>query len=258
MGEKHFRSRQCLYFCVACLILTVMHGCVSLSDMRTRRAAHDHLNQGQLLFEQGDFKEAAKENQYVLSLSGKNDPADKAIFNLGLIYAHQDNPDRQYEKSVESFKRILEEYPDSPLYNHAKIWYHLLNEDIRLNAENVRLNARVETLSSINGYLVQHDQMFKTNDFKAALDANEKALALPDDKHRLDEILFNIGLIYAHHDNPDKNYKKSMEYFERLINDHPDSPLADQAKVWQSLLDVIEKSKQVDIEIEEKKKELAR
>jgi len=288
--------------------------------------AKDHLKQGQLLFEQGDFREATKENQRVLSLIDTRDPVDRALFNLGLIYAHQDNPERDYEKSVEFFKRLLEEYPDSPLYNNAKAWFFLLNE-------NMEAKAKIETLSSINGYLMQNDELIKTNDFKKALDVNKKALSIsgnghrldealfnigliyshqdnPDknyklsikyfeklikehpesplidqvqndeliktndfkkaldvnkkalsvsgNRHRLDEVLFNIGFIYAHHDNPDKNYKQSIKYFERLIKEHPDSPLVDQAKVWQGLLDVIEKSKQVDIEIDQKKKELAR
>jgi tetratricopeptide (TPR) repeat protein len=288
--------------------------------------AKDHLQQGQLLFEQGDFREATKENQRVLSLIETRDPVDRALFNLGLIYAHQDNPERDYERSVEYFKRLLEEYPDSPLYNNAKAWFFLLNE-------NMEAKTKIENLSRINGYLLQNDELIKINDFKKALDVNQKALSISGNEHRLDEVLFNIGLIYshhnnpdkdynlsikyfeklikeypesplldqeqtdelikvndfkkaldvnkkalsisgnghrldevlfnigfiyAHHDNPDKNYKQSIKYFERLIKEHPESPLVDQAKVWQGLLDVIEKSKQVDIEIDQKKKELAR
>jgi tetratricopeptide (TPR) repeat protein len=288
--------------------------------------AKDHLQQGQLLFEQGDFREATKENQRVLSLIETRDPVDRALFNLGLIYAHQDNPERDYERSVEYFKRLLEENPDSPLYNNAKAWFFLLNE-------NMEAKTKIENLSRINGYLLQNDELIKINDFKKALDVNQKALSISGNEHRLDEVLFNIGLIYshhnnpdkdynlsikyfeklikeypksplldqeqtdelikvndfkkaldvnkkalsisgnghrldevlfnigfiyAHHDNPDKNYKQSIKYFERLIKEHPESPLVDQAKVWQGLLDVIEKSKQVDIEIDQKKKELAR
>lgn len=73
-----------------------------------------------------------------------------------------------------------------------------------------------------------------------------------------DRALFNIGLVYAHYDNPGKNYKKSLGYFTRLIKEHPDSSLLGQARMWQSVLNVIEGAKQVDIEIERKKKELQR
>lgn len=56
-----------------------------------------------------------------------------------------------------------------------------------------------------------------------------------------------------------------MENFRRLIRDHPKSPLAEQAKAWIDVLQenerlnqVIEKSKRVDIEIEEKRREKAK
>ena len=251
MGRKHIGKRQCFYFCIACLIIAIFSGCASFSDIRNRKAANDHLQKGQLSFEQGDFSEAAEENRKVLTLIDRRDPADRALFNLGIIYAHQDNSDRDYSKSVELFKRILKEYPDSPLYNHAKVWYFLLNDSIKSKIQ-------IEDLSSINGYLMQTDELIKTNNFKQALDINQKSLSISGNGHRLDEALFNIGLIYAHHDNPDKNYKVSIKYFERLITEYPESPLVDQATVWQGLLDVIEKSKQVDIEIDQKKKELAR
>ena len=277
MGRKQIRTRQCFHFCIACLIIIIFSGCASFSGNRTRMAANDHLEKGQILFEQGDFKEASKENQKVLSLIDRGEPADRALFNMGLIYSHQDNPDRDYVRAIELFKRVLEEYPDSPLYNHTKILFFLLNDNLKSNIqiehlsninnyllqndglnENMESKTRIEDLSGINGYLLQNDKLIKTNDFKKALDVNHKALSISGNGHRQDEILFNIGLIYSHYDNPDKNYKVSIEFFERLIKEHPESPLVDQAKIWQGLLDVIEKSKQVDIEIDQKKKELAR
>ena len=65
-----------------------------------------------------------------------------------------------------------------------------------------------------------------------------------------------MGLIYAHYDNPNKDYKKSLAYFKELLNKFPKSKLYGQAKIWINLLDTMEKAKQVDIEIEEKRKEL--
>jgi len=187
----------------------------------------------------------------VLSLIDTKGRADRALFNLGTIYSHPDNAERDYSKAVEFFKRVLRDYPDSPLYNHAKAWLFLLNDIMQSKVQ-------ITNLSNINGYLLQTDDLIETNNFKKALDVNQKALSISGNGHRMDEILFNIGLIYAHYDNPDKNYVKSIEYFERLITEYPESPLVNQAKVWQDLLNVIEKSKQVDIEIDQKKKELAR
>jgi len=251
LGRKYIRTRQRFHFCIACLIIIILYSCASLSGIRNRMDAGDHLKKGQRLFEQGDFKEALKENQKVLSIIDRGEPIDRALFNMGLIYAHQDNPDLDYERAVAFFKRVLEEFPDSHLNNEAKAWFYLLND-------NIKAKKHIENLSTINGYLLKNDELIKMNDFKKALDLTQKALSISDNGHRQDEALFIIGIIYAHHDNPDKNYKLSIEFFERLIKEYPESPLINQAKVWQGLLNVIEKSKQIDIEIDQKKKELAR
>jgi hypothetical protein len=44
----------------------------------------------------------------------------------------------------------------------------------------------------------------------------------------------------------------------RVEKDFPRSPLVEEAKIWVSVLHAFEKAKQVDIEIEEKKKELGK
>ena len=73
-----------------------------------------------------------------------------------------------------------------------------------------------------------------------------------------DAALFDLGLVYAHYANPKKDYKKSLEYFSRLVKEHPGSPLAEEAKIWVSVLETMEKTKRVDIELDEMKKGMAK
>jgi outer membrane protein assembly factor BamD (BamD/ComL family) len=98
--------------------------------------------------------------------------------------------------------------------------------------------------------------LLASGDYKGALKQIQGLLSLsPNDPYR-DEALFQAGLIYAHHMNPEKDFNRSHGYFSKLIKDHPRSPLVEQAKIWVGVLDVIEKSKQIDIEIEKKRKQL--
>jgi hypothetical protein len=67
-----------------------------------------------------------------------------------------------------------------------------------------------------------------------------------------------LGLIYANFGNPQRDLEKSLDFFKRLIKNYPKSPLVEQAKIWVGTLEenealnkVIQKLKQVDIEIEE-------
>jgi len=96
-----------------------------------------------------------------------------------------------------------------------------------------------------------------------------QVLALSDQKDREDETLFKMGLFYATSGNAKKDYAKSLHFFRKLIKDFPQSSLVEPAKIFLTLLQeneklkqsienlnqVIEKSKQVDIQIEEKKRE---
>jgi outer membrane protein assembly factor BamD (BamD/ComL family) len=106
-------------------------------------------------------------------------------------------------------------------------------------------------------------------DYEGALKENQRVLSLYGNVPPGDEALFNTGLLYAHPHYPKKDYKKSMDLFRRLVKMFPHSPLAGQAKVWIGILQenerlnrdieglnkTIRKSKQVDIDIDEKKKE---
>ena len=121
--------------------------------------------------------------------------------------------------------------------------------------------ARVDTVNkkwSARKNLHIGQKLLDKRDFKGSLRENMKALSIIEKEPPGDRALFNIGLIYAHYENPEKDYKKSILYFRRLVREYPRSPLLEQAKIWINVLGIIEKAKEIDIENEKKKKELAR
>ena len=121
-------------------------------------------------------------------------------------------------------------------------------------------------------YFTTAQKLLDQGDYEGSLRENEKVVSLYDNIPPGDEALFNIGLIYAHHGNLKRDYKKSLDLFKRLLMMFPQSPLVGQAKLWIGILQenqslnrkieelnkTIKKSKQVDIEIEEKKEELSK
>jgi len=114
---------------------------------------------------------------------------------------------------------------------------------------------RLETISK---HLMLAKKLIEHGNYEASLGENQNVLSLSNNRPPGDEALFNMGLIFAHYRNPQKDYKKSIFYFEKLLKEYPKSPLREQAKIWIGVLEVIEKSKQVDIKIEELKKELSK
>ncbi len=77
--------------------------------------------------------------------------ADQALFQLGLLYAHPENPNQDYEKSLGSFNKIINEFSESRLKYQAKLWVLFISDGIKkeqkigiLNKKKVSLQRTVD------------------------------------------------------------------------------------------------------------------
>ena len=280
MQIRH-RHLRYVYFCLTALMFLSLLNCTAINETKQQREARHYLTLAQKLLARGDYEGALAENQELLALSNHQPPADAALFNMGLIYAHFGNPKRDDTTSLNFFVQILNNYPGSPLSEEAKIWVGVLhkNQTLTHSFEESKQTIQktremVETLEKAKkaepviedreearGPFPRYQGLLARGDYEGALAENQKVLALSNRQPPGDEALFNIGLIYAHSGNPKKDYRKALDSFRKMMTDYPKSPLFEQAKIWAGLLQenerlnqVIEKSRQVDMEIEERKR----
>lgn len=131
---------------------------VSTAPMKKKEElrSEEHLRLGQKLLARGDFEGSLKEHQNALSLSGKSSPGDEALFQIGLIYAHPDNPKKDYEKSLDQFKRLVKDHPGSPRTDEARIWTGILQENQKLKQLNDRL---IQTNEKLNDLIQKSKQV---------------------------------------------------------------------------------------------------
>lgn len=67
--------------------------------------------------------------------------------------------------------------------------------------------------------------------YEEALQESKEALRLYP--HSIgDRALYIIGLLYVHPVNPNRDYETSLENFERLIEEFPESPLRNDTEIW--------------------------
>jgi chromosome segregation ATPase len=94
------------------------------------------------------MNERAASNAYSFQL-------DDVLYQRGLIFAHPSNPQRDYKKAEESFLRIVEEHPQSPHSEEAKVWIALFNE-----MENLEMRVRnaQSEVGILQGQLEEKDQ----------------------------------------------------------------------------------------------------
>lgn len=155
MGRERARTGQLVHFCIACIALLLLAGCAVVHEAvrddareeqraetaarkpRQRadereskgeqgRAAAAHLQSARKLLVQGDPEGVLRESQKALALAGKNPPADEALFTMGLAFVHYKSSHRDYKQSIDAFRRLVREYPQSPLAEQARIWVGVL------------------------------------------------------------------------------------------------------------------------------------
>lgn len=120
--------------------------------------------------------------------------------------------------------------------------------------------------------LVRGKELLARGDYAGSLRENQRVLSSSRGRPPGDEALFNMGLIHSHFGNPKKDYKRALGFFKKLTKDYPQSPRVEQAKIFVNMLEenerLIEKDKklnemirmlkEVDLEIEEKKRKKVR
>jgi len=132
------------------MILISLASCAMLKEMEAKRETREYFITAQKLLDQGDYEGSLKENQKVLSLYDNVPPGDEALFNTGLIYAHYGYPKRDYQKSLDHFKRLVKVFPQSPFAGQAKIWIGLLQENERLKREIEELNKTIKKSKEVD------------------------------------------------------------------------------------------------------------
>ena len=166
--------------------------------------------------------------------------------------------------------KIIQE-PDQPAISQEE-------KEIILRKETAAAEEKKKEEAAMD-HLLKGRKLFIQGDFEGSLRENQMIVSFYYDKSPADEALFMLGQIYAHSGNPKKDFGKSLEFMRRLVKEYPHSLFIQQAKAWIGVLQMNEKMskeyerlmkeherlskmleeyKQVDIEIEGKKREKGR
>lgn len=284
MGTEQMRGREYAYFCIASLISLALLSCAGMKEASLRKEAQQYLLRGQKMLAQKSYDLALNEFQKVLSLHSQKHLEEEALFEMGLVYAHFGNPKRDYKKSLDLFLKVLNDYPEGHLTEQTKIWVGVLLDNLETTKKLEKLKRavkdreeskerfkesrrtkpqqlRFEESDEGQERLLRSQKLLAQGNYEGAVGENQKVLALSDPRSSKDEALFNLGLIYAHSRNPQRDIQRSLDYFKRLIKNYPRSSFVEQANTWVAVLEeneelnhIIEKLKQVDIDIEEMKR----
>jgi tetratricopeptide (TPR) repeat protein len=147
MGRERIRQGKHLYIFIACVILAGICGCTGLQGALAKPDywQADHYRAG------GDYDAALKQYREIIELYPQ--AADEAYFGMGCLYAHPRNPQQDYQKSLEAFRRVVDDYPRSYYRQAAEAFLSVVGEAANRNSQAASQKKQLETLEKQVGTL---------------------------------------------------------------------------------------------------------
>jgi tetratricopeptide (TPR) repeat protein len=143
MGKKQSRTGKHLCFFFTCIILSpiLICGCGHFHEGFLARSTFKEAND---FFSQGSY--GASLSKYEQIIEQYPTVGDRVLFEMGIVYAHPGNDQKDYQKSLECFQRLINGYPESGYRQDSEMMiFHINNvtiKDERLR----RQQAHIDTL----------------------------------------------------------------------------------------------------------------
>ena len=164
---RRLRSFGLYTFCICLMVAPMLlSGCSHYND---RRQAETTFAEANDLFHQGSY--AASLDKYSEITAKYPAKADRALFEMGIVLAHPKNPQKDYQKSLECFQKLIKEYPGSE--------YRRNSEMMMFNIRNVVLKDTTIAAQQVQNETLQHKVQGKEKEIVAlqkTIEAFEKKI----------------------------------------------------------------------------------
>lgn len=142
MGGKPIGRWQQICICFALLI--IVSGCGPFQEWIRRGELRETMTYGRQLLARGDYEGSLNAFRNVIATAKDQPPADAANFHMGVVYAHPQNPRKDWQKALGSFQQVVTQFPESRFAEPAKAWVGVLNEAEATKREIERTKIEVE------------------------------------------------------------------------------------------------------------------
>ena len=184
MGKKQSRRGEHLYFLFGCIIITsiLICGCSHFYQGYLARPAFEEAND---FFSQGSYE--ASLSKYEQIIVKYPEAGDRVLFAMGVIYAYPKNEQKDYQKSLECFQKLINDYPGSGYRQDSEVMISLINDVTSKDKRIITQQTQIETLeqdvkSKGNAIITQQEKI-------EALEQEVKSKALAIQNGPADKIL---------------------------------------------------------------------
>ena len=143
MAKKQSRmgERLCRFFVCIILVPILMSGCGHFNEGHQVRLTFREAND---LFNQGNYSASLdKYEQIVAKYIAKG---DRVLFEMGIIYAYPKNEQKDYQKALECFQKLIKDYPESGYRQDSEMMVFTINNVAIKDKTIAAQQAQIETL----------------------------------------------------------------------------------------------------------------
>jgi tetratricopeptide (TPR) repeat protein len=160
MGKKQSRMGEHLYFCFVCIIITPILIC-GCSHFNNGFEAESTFKEANDFFCQGKYQ--ASLSKYEQIIEKYPTAQDRVLFEMGIIYSYPRNEQKDYQKSLECFQKLVKDYPGSGYRKDSEMMIFHIN-NVTLKDETIATQqTQIETLRQTqNETLQQKDETIAT------------------------------------------------------------------------------------------------
>jgi len=143
MGKKQNRSGESVYFFFVCIIIMpiLLYGCSYFSKEYQAESIFKEAND---FFSQGNYPTALSKYEQMIGKYPK--VGDRVLFEMGIIYAYPRNEEKDYQKSLECFQKLIKDYPGSGYRKDSEMMIFQINNVILKDKMIGKQQTQIETL----------------------------------------------------------------------------------------------------------------
>lgn len=155
MGKKQSKIGKHLFFFFVCIMITpiLLSGCSHFNEASQARLTFKEAND---LFNQGNYKASLGKYQQITDKYPK--AGDRVLFEMGIVYAYPGNEQKDYQRSLDCFQKLIKDYPESVYRKDSEMMVFQLNnvtiKDKTISKQQTHIESLQQEVKSIGNVVI--------------------------------------------------------------------------------------------------------
>jgi tetratricopeptide (TPR) repeat protein len=160
-GQRGIGQSLRLFFAGVMMASISIYGCSHFDDGLPVRSISRVAND---LFHQGKYEDALRRYEQII----EKHPAavDRVLFEMGIIHAYPRNEQKDYQKSLECFQKLVRDYPDSAYRSDSQMMihqiHHVIIKDKIIAAQQIQIETFRQEVKDKENEIVALQQKLET------------------------------------------------------------------------------------------------